>query len=264
MILQAYIDESYNDRDSDFYVLAGYVSSVEKWAEFSREWEERLPLAIRKADNSAFRFKMSEMAARGRMADVPAFHNVINRYALMSVACVVDRRALLRVLKRLTGIPLEADDGYRRVFEFHPNLHDPFFFAFRALMDSFHRARVEQPDLVPIPQDVVDFYFDDRSDKRMILDAWEDYIEARPEEYRHWYGREPRFEDDEEFLPLQAADFRAWWVRKWSDDLGMEAVASGEAKYPFAATQQPLYHLMLTADEAAIERSLLSIALDVH
>ena len=47
---------------------------------------------------------------------------------------------------------------------------------------------------------------------------WDDYIKERPNEVRGYYGACPRFEDDEEFDALQAADFWAWWVRKWYED----------------------------------------------
>jgi hypothetical protein len=42
MNLQAVIDDSSDPAEA--YVLAGYIASAEAWAEFSREWEELLPL----------------------------------------------------------------------------------------------------------------------------------------------------------------------------------------------------------------------------
>jgi hypothetical protein len=32
---------------------------------------------------------------------------------------------------------------------------------------------------------------------------------------RAHFGESPAFRKDENFLPLQGADFWAWWVRKW-------------------------------------------------
>jgi hypothetical protein len=38
-MLQAYIDDSGNDGKSPVFVLAGYVSTTEKWETFSDEWD---------------------------------------------------------------------------------------------------------------------------------------------------------------------------------------------------------------------------------
>lgn len=48
-----------------------------------------------------------------------------------------------------------------------------------------------------------------------------------PDQIAKRFGSTPRFEDDKEFLPLQAADFLAWWVRKWHDEGRDDLVASG-------------------------------------
>ena len=70
MNLQAVIDDSY-DPDGVF-VLAGYIASGEAWSEFSREWEELLPL-VPPNRSGVRRFKMAQMAASAdRMANVPA------------------------------------------------------------------------------------------------------------------------------------------------------------------------------------------------
>lgn len=64
----------------------------------------------------------------------------------------------------------------------------------------------------------VDFIFDNRMEKSFILAGWEDMVKVQDEEIQKHYGATPRFEDDQEFLPLQAADLWAWWVREWYED----------------------------------------------
>jgi hypothetical protein len=61
----------------------------------------------------------------------------------------------------------------------------------------------------------IDFYFDTRSEKSAITKGWEAFVSRRPDAFRQFCGATPRFEDDKDFLPLQAADFWAWWIRKW-------------------------------------------------
>ncbi len=78
----------------------------------------------------------------------------------------------------------------------------------------FHNNRDKLNVLVPQGQKI-DFIFDKAGESKAILEVWGDYIKNRPDEIRQYYGATPRFEDDEEFKPLQAADFWAWWVRRW-------------------------------------------------
>lgn len=230
MTLQAYIDDSQGD-DSGIYVLAGYVSSAEKWAAFSREWEELLPWSVLQPDGR-YRFKMSEMAKYNRMDNLVAFYATIASHAEIGIACILDRKAQERVLDRITAaIAYPGRDAATLDLEYFKRpWRDPFYLSFRMMMDSFHVARVQQPELVPLDE-VVDFYFDDTHQKKHIHAIWEDYLAERPQEFRSAYGREPRFENDEEFLPLQAADFLAWWQREWAEEYGVANTEKGS--YPF-------------------------------
>ena len=75
----------------------------------------------------------------------------------------------------------------------------------------FHMARFLNPEqyivktVVP-PDQKVDFYFDDQSQKQEMLAGWDLYIRNQPYQIKNLYGATPRFENDEDFLPLQAAD----------------------------------------------------------
>jgi hypothetical protein len=80
-------------------------------------------------------------------------------------------------------------------------------------MDLFH---IERPKMAEVfGEEKIDFYFDTGVDKKTVYEIWDNYVKHRPEKIRKLYGQVPRFEDDMDFLPLQAADFWAWWVRKW-------------------------------------------------
>jgi len=46
------------------------------------------------------------------------------------------------------------------------------------------------------------------------FDDWDDIISKLPEHLREHAGQSPRFVDDEECIPIQAADFLAWWIQK--------------------------------------------------
>lgn len=252
MVLQAYMDESTDD-ESGLFVLAGYISSAEKWAQFSREWETLLPLSALQEDGR-YRFKMSEMAQR-RMGNVPAFLHVIRKYAEMSVSCVVDKTVLQRVLGRLTAhVSVEGGEQQIDIESIKKAWGDPYYFGFRALMDGFHQLRSEKSPLVPLSDEPVDFYFDEHSRKKVIRLIWDDYLRRRPVEQRSWFGSEPRFENDEKFLPLQAADCWAWWARRWAAEHGASDLTRGT--YPFPTSGNKIFNLTIYADEETLRRTL--------
>ena len=251
MILQAYIDDSTDDVSGN-YVLAGYIASIEQWAAFSREWEGLLPLAGRNKKGE-HQFKMSQMARYGK--DVRPFYNTIMKHVQASVSCIVNKRELKEQIDNLGCSvtdprwgEVEIDlDGYVKLWR------RPFYFAFRGLMDAFHRERIDNPDLLPL-DGVVDFIFDNDANEAIVRAVWDEYVSRRREGYRAAYGRKPEFEDDEEFPPLQAADFRAWWVRKWANEFGPERIFEGT--YPFETGDRVIRHLVLTVSAEQIQKSV--------
>ena len=143
-----------------------------------------------------------------RMSLVPGFFWAIEEHVLGFVSVKIDISELKRAQSRIIvpeAINPKIDWG---------NYANPYYIAFRCLMDKFHIARHEKSKEFEIDEKI-DFIFDERSDKNIILSVWEDYLKNRPDEIRKYYGASPVFKDDNEFLPLQAADFYVWWVRKW-------------------------------------------------
>lgn len=200
MIFHAYIDDSISDAYS---VFSGHVASAESWANFSREWREMLPYSSRdKVGN--FNFKMSQMAANSeRMERVKAFHKIIAKYVPVSLSCFISHRDSLNAQSRIL-----IDDTLSFKYE-----GDFFDLLFQGTMRAFNETRDVIGSIVPA-NEPVDFIFDNTSKKRRVLDNWDSWIESMKPDIRKRYGATPRFEDDTDFLPLQAADFSAWWVRE--------------------------------------------------
>ena len=208
MVMQAYIDESV-DQDGTF-VLGGYLASAEAWAEFSGEWEQLLRPFGTLGSNGAYHFKMQEMAMNDeRMERVCAFFRIIENHVLGWVSAKINMNDLKRAMKRIS-----VPNGRGWVAIDWGMYANPYFITFRALMDRLHLVREDMAEVIPV-EEKIDFYFDNRTEKRAILEMWDNYIAARPHAIRNLYGATPRFEDDTDFLPLQAADFWCWWVRKW-------------------------------------------------
>jgi hypothetical protein len=202
VVLRAYIDDSY--KQGGPFVLGGYVAHVDAWASFTKEWEALLPTAYR-GPSGKFRFKMSEMAGR-RMDRVGAFYSVIERHVTASLHCKIDAVDLARAKNRIWSDNVQLHWGV-------PS--EIFPLTFSRLIKNFHNHRYNNPIMREIfsLDHKVDFFFDKQTGSDLILDQWDSFVESSPREVKKMYGDKPRFEDDDEFLPIQAADFWAWWAR---------------------------------------------------
>jgi Protein of unknown function (DUF3800) len=204
MVLQAFIDDSATT--GGVFVLAGHIASAEVWAQFAKEWDHMLPYSTLDKYGK-YHFKMSEMTTNPeRMSRVEAFYRLIENHDLISISCMVDVRSMKKAIGRIWSLNRRLNWG---------PYSDQFVFTFRALIDNVHVYRDNHPML---PDGKIDFIFDNQSQKNLILDAWDNFIESRSPDIRSRFGATPRFEDDKEFLPLQAADLWAWWVREWHED----------------------------------------------
>jgi hypothetical protein len=243
MVLQAAIDDSYTE--GGVFVLGGYIASAEAWANFSKEWELLLPTANR-GPRGSYRFKMSEMI--NHINRVPPFYHTIENHVIMSISIKIDLGDFARAKQRIW-----SDNAH---IVWGPE-HEPYWFACSMLLLQFHRSRYEQQllaDWLPLDKKV-DFYFDNRSGSGTLLDSWEESVAEEPEEFRELYGARPRFEDDEEFLPLQAADFWAWWVREGYETDQLEKYIKGD--FGTWTETRHVHNVLLTMSEDAIVETLI-------
>jgi uncharacterized protein DUF3800 len=190
--------------------LGGYIASAEAWANFSKEWKEMLPNGT-PDKHGRYHFKMREMAvSERRMQRVPKFFRIIEKHVSLAISCKVSVIDIKRAKNRL-WIPNVS-------VSYLDALANPWKFEFVALLDMLFHNRNRELIRSLIPNDEkIDFYFDTRSEKKAITKGWEAFVLRRPDKFRQFCGAVPRFEDDNDFLPLQAADFWAWWIRKWHE-----------------------------------------------
>lgn len=194
MALQAFIDDSM--ASGEVLVLAGYISTAEKWSTFSDEWRQRLEMRPRLA-----RFKMNEvdLGSELQMERVRHFYRVIEDHVLAQVAIAVPCRELNELVPR---------------FDVQQFLVNPYFLAHKVIVNVTAQLQREAGLTDPI-----DFVFDKRSEEPRLLQAFQYYMGTLPPEFSEVTGAMPIFRDDVEFLPLQAADLLAWWMRKlWLSD----------------------------------------------
>jgi hypothetical protein len=210
---QAFIDGSYS---KDEHVLAGYIATAETWAKFAKDWEELLPLGTR-TKNGSYHFKMSEMARSPEgTARSELFYRVIEKHDLLPISCRMNIDDFLQAKQRLKLLETQ----WNWAINLGP-WFNPYFFVFHALVDNFYKRRPELEKLIPLGERV-NFIFDKQTEEA-LLPSWNDHVAARPEDDQRYYGAKPRFEDDQDFLALQAADLWAWWVRKWYEEDATDA-----------------------------------------
>jgi hypothetical protein len=139
-----------------------------------------------------------------RMERVPAFWRIMEDHVLLPISIHFRLDDFARAKSRIFVHDFQINWG---------NTGNPHFFAFRALLDMFHWHK-EKVKKIPV-EEPVDFIFDEHTMKRPLLEAWDSYMMLRPAHVKPRYGSTPIFRDDRKFLPLQAADMWAWWVREW-------------------------------------------------
>jgi len=209
---QAFVDESYSSRE---FVLGGHIATAEQWALLGKEWERLLPkfgiLAPPNKFGKTYHFHMAEMAMTPeRMERVQVFYRTIENHVATSISCRIN----LDDFKRGQERAKQAIFAKYRVQNLNLGLWaNPYFFTFRVLVDQFHQRRNQLKSIPPDEQ--VDFIFDDKVEKKPILEAWDGYLLRAGDKIKSRFGATPRFENDLQFEALQTADLWAWWIRKW-------------------------------------------------
>lgn len=207
MTLRAFMDDSYTK--GGVFVLSGFVASVSEWASFSEEWVEMLELLPLNAHGKRV-FKMSEVRqSEQTMSDIIAFYKIIQRNVRCGLTFSFNLRDVWQAKQRIQ-FPNVGVDWHQ--------LNSNFAMAFSLFfsMPEHHWDKVDELT----GGGEIEFFFDDQSEKKFIRDGWEEFVRNRRADVRDRYASEGKFEDDEEFLPLQAADFSANLARLMDENPG--------------------------------------------
>jgi hypothetical protein len=203
LVLQAYLDESESDGT---FVLAGYVSRAENWAIFSDEWQRLLDMRSEHYRRLEY-FHMVEMKSERDRERCGQFYNIIEQDVLFACGVVVDVRGLH---KAIDGYPWPVQ--IRRDIQ---HLKNPYHFAFRALIDNLY-GFIKKSGFSEKIHIILDDNAMNKEQKRLCAEGWTYWKQTSPKERQELLGDDIRHEDDKEFLPLQAADLLAWWIREWN------------------------------------------------
>jgi hypothetical protein len=190
MMLQAFIDDSSNERPPIF-VLAGYLASVSQWEALSKDWAFAL-----ESWHLPY-FKMSEAAA--------AWSEELQRERIGYLYRLID--------ENVSGAFVNVLDPFvlKDVMQKHPSPHfsQPYTFSFFSLISQVTRSGLIGAD------NEIEFIFDEQmTEKKIIREVWDIFANSAPAEAKQRLAGEPLFGDDKKFMPLQAADLYAWWIRR--------------------------------------------------
>ncbi len=200
MSLKFFLDDS--SQEGGWYVLAGFIASEEAWARFCADWLELLPrFGILSSDNN-YHFKMTEMMSTDeRRARVIAFERVIYSHAIAEVCFGLEHATLNRTLSRFVV------DGNVPILK--PRI-TPFHVVFFALVEHFS-IFIAQTKQNLIKSDI-ELIFDCQTEAKQITQYWAGFIESHPY-VQAAFKIAPKFVDDKDQLPVQAADYLAWHFR---------------------------------------------------
>jgi hypothetical protein len=223
-VLNAFIDDSASAEPGRKLVLAGYVHRATRWMKFSDAWQVLLD-----EEPSIKYFKMSEAESRkgqflgwedGKvLKKLYRLAGLIERYKPWSIACSV------------------SVDDYEEIFKpIAPyDFRYPYFPCFTAIVIGAARVHLGMG-----LSDPVDFVFDDQGEIGEEALLWFEMImESQSPEIKSLVPNKPIFRNDQQILPLQAADFLAWHLRRSKEPRNMNE------KRPIMKKLIPLQHAEL-------------------
>jgi hypothetical protein len=200
MAVQAFLDDSGNVGQHKWFVLAGWMATVEQWAAFSEDWQRCLDSNPRIAH-----FKLNE-AVSCEKGEFRHWREDARDQKLVALARVIRRHQPMAVFYATAIEPLMAARA-----SWPKPLSNPIFWAYQSsihivcheLFSSGQRERFEM-------------FFDENSRLAPSLKLWYPVLRAvlEEEERLALMPVEPLFRDDKRFLPLQAADLLAGVLRQ--------------------------------------------------
>lgn len=187
-MLQAYVDDSKSEQDPPFYVLGGYLGPAEMWARFSNEWRRSLDM---RPPTKYFKYRE---ALRGE-GEFNGASEELRFHRIRTMRQLIEHFDLVEF-----GIGFcisDHNDAFKLVSPDRPN---PYVFAASRII-SLIVAASQIHGLPP------------------FLEAWEgatrlarDLPNQTPL-VANLFRSAPSWADDEDVLPLQAADMHATWLR---------------------------------------------------
>jgi hypothetical protein len=228
-VLQAYFDDS--KQDGNVLILAGHIATVEQWMAFADRWKQALTMSKPKWNV----FKMSSVCLKDPVQlERAEYHCRIIEEFVQGAFCI--------------AIPIKPLAKVIAEYRIHPQYSNPYYLAWLLVVSNFRNFR----DYGGWTE-TIDVYFDKQSEERFVQRAWETLADRYGGDIGP-FRNAPMFRSDEEFLPLQAADFLAWWARKnWIE----HGTFNNEASlFPWEPCERMTPTMYVQMDEQGIRKHL--------
>jgi hypothetical protein len=186
-MLQAYFDDS--KEDGEALIFAGYLAPASSWIGFSADWASLLTIRPEMRTH-----KMSAAHSQDRMERAMFHYRAIERANLIGIGCAIPIAPLQKVVN-----DMGLDAGWA----------NPYLLAWRTVIAASFMGADELGFNEPIQ-----FIFDQQADKVSVMKGWDYFYASASDGMKERIRGCPSFMDDEDVVPLQAADMIAWWARK--------------------------------------------------
>jgi Protein of unknown function (DUF3800) len=201
LMLRMYVDDSGKEDQSPHLVLAGYLSSTEKWAAFSNHWQAILDDAgidsFRMVEAWRLARKFRKIGALGR-----------DRLIVQLIECIK------AYTERAFIVSMPHDRFYHQLDVMDNHMHPlgrPYFGCFYSLLASVYKYAFERKF-----DQRLEVIFDEQGgeSQQYILSAMGEFRRLAGQDFTDLVIPTPTFQSDKDALPLQAADMLAWLVRR--------------------------------------------------
>jgi hypothetical protein len=222
--MQAFLDDS-GMGQAPASVIGGFVSTTERWKEFSSEWQDALDVRpaiayFKMKEANGLRGEFKGWSADRRDERIALLFSIIERHAMFGVSSAIQHEMYNAIFRGRLSKPTAS-------------LEYPYFILFHGVVTSIAQHLAKSGHAEPI-----DFVFDTQPDQmKKMLKGWELFVSRSGDAHRALIKKPPVFRDDKRALPLQAADLHAWWVRKMCEAY---LLGKPERKPPFPQGKESL------------------------
>lgn len=233
--MQAFIDDSCIGQ-SPLYCLAGVVAPASYWPGFSQRWQ-----AVLGTPPSIPYWKTSNaMTKKGPIFDPLSADD--RNVKLRNLVGLINQLPIIKFAVTTRHVDYCEVFGRKKIsFNAWGLLSTVITQSIASFLDGFQSTagigELESLDII----------FDSQPEQmEEVAAGWKRYYEDAPDWYKRFLAKPPIFRDEKEFIPIQAADLLAWYVRRRIlVNNGMAAPATDMPPFDHLT----LVHVNLTRDE---------------
>lgn len=204
MTLHAFVDDSGSEPKGQVFVLAGYISTAERWDGFARRWDE-----ICAESPAISNFKMASAWQLGGpywRAFREDKREAVRDRKLLKLAQAVHDSVTCAFAVGMTWRAYESVVRER----VPQSVERPYFFLFWRIIQLVAQWQ-DKSSL----REKVDFVFDDQSKIGCMANSWHgNFLDCMTDGEKFMLSGAPTFKHDSDMLPLKAADMWAWSYRR--------------------------------------------------